>query len=282
MAGLGDLMSPVPKEEQDAGTWSDLVQDPVARSALLGMGLQLMTGGWGNATQQLAAGLGAGATSAAGTSEALQKQLESEDKMASAEANQSANRANALKIAELNANNRVEIANLRGQARLDAIAAQAASKIPANDLIKYRAEARKIVEGNVSNMALPQIERETLINDIAMRTYEADQFRRGAAGNPGAPAASSPNAPAAAPGAVPGQSPAPQSGAKPAAQNPKGASSALANPEIQRMLSTPEGRDELKRRNPQAADILIKQWDDQQKGVGGWADRITKGIRRDF
>jgi len=275
-------MSPVPKEEQDAGTWSDLVQDPVARSALLGMGLQLMTGGWGNATQQLAAGLGAGATSAAGTSEALQKQLESEDKMASAEANQSANRANALKIAELNANNRVEIANLRGQARLDAIAAQAASKIPANDLIKYRAEARKIVEGNVSNMALPQIERETLINDIAMRTYEADQFRRGAAGNPGAPAASSPNAPAAAPGAVPGRLPAPQSGAKPAAQNPKGASSALANPEIQRMLSTPEGRDELKRRNPQAADILIKQWDDQQKGVGGWADRITKGIRRDF
>jgi len=275
-------MSPVPKEEQDAGTWSDLVQDPVARSALLGMGLQLMTGGWGNATQQLAAGLGAGATSAAGTSEALQKQLESEDKMASAEANQSANRANALKIAELNANNRVEIANLRGQARLDAIAAQAASKIPANDLIKYRAEARKIVEGNVSNMALPQVERETLINDIAMRTYEADQFRRGAAGNPGAPGASSPNPAPVAPGAVPGRLPAPQSGAKPAAQNPKGASSALANPEIQRMLSTPEGRDELKRRNPQAADILIKQWDDQQKGVGGWADRITKGIRRDF
>lgn len=268
MSGFGDLMKPggEPGQEPEAGSWSDLVKDPIARSALLGFGLQMMTGGWGNGTQQLAAGLGAGATSAAGTSEAMQKQLEADDKAAETASNQAANRANAVKVAQIGADSRVEGANIRGQARLDAIAATAQHKIPADQLVKYRAEARKIVEGNPQNMAMTNADRETMINDIAMRTYDADQIRRGQGA---APSQNGSPKPTETPGAaVPGQSPAPASTGKPTAQNPTptrpedepGVKAALQNPQMRQLLATPDGQAELRKRYGGKAETMIRAW----------------------
>lgn len=269
MADLGSMMSPVPKEEQDAGTWSDLVQDPVARSALLGMGLQLMTGGWGNATQQLAAGLGAGATSAAGTSEALQKQLESEDKMASAEANQSANRANALKVAQIGADSRAEVANIRSAAMLERTQLVQGAKGP-DEMRLYNDVYKKTHDRGMADKFLTRETDEV----IQQRAVEAAQralveARVAKARLPGGDAgASSPNPAPVAPGAVPGRLPVPGAPGTPAAQTSI-LDRALADPKmgpvIQQKLSTPEGQMELIGRN-KANRVLVEEWN-KRKGT---------------
>lgn len=267
MAGFGDLMSPggKPVEEASASSWSDLVKDPIARSTLLSFGLQAMSGGWGNGTQQLAAALGAGATAGAATSEAMQKQMEADDKAAESSANSAANRATQLEIAKLNADNRREVAGIRTEALLERTRMNLSGKASANDAIKYRAEARKIVEGNPRNMGLSQPEREAMIEDLAARMYDTDAARR-----PGASTANSPKTPGAPVVPGPGQSPGQTPGQKPSAQNSDPtASQALKNPAILEKLGTPEGQAELRRINPAAAERLIRQYELMNQGLGG-------------
>lgn len=126
---LGNLVSP-----PQSGGWTDFLKDPINRSALLSFGMQAMTGGWGNGTQQLAAAMGAGATGAAGTAHAMQLQTEADqarsDKLnegakgrASHEAIAEGNRTSRQEIAGINAANRTEIEGLKNDARFARIAA---------------------------------------------------------------------------------------------------------------------------------------------------------------
>lgn len=282
MAGFGDLMAPAQPgaQQEEGGTWSDLVQDPVARSALLGFGLQMMTGGWGNGTQQLAAGLGAGATSGAATSEALQKQLESEDKAASAEANQAANRANSMEIAKLNNASRQEIAANRIEGMLARTQMNLAGKSP-DELKQYNKDRDfylKAIGMGTSGITTPTPEMLAKAEEYA--TNEAAKRAALKGGTPGTPGASSPNGPVAPGAAVPGQSPGAVTGQNSPAQiapGEKGVTAAMQNPEIQRLLSTPDGQNELKKRNPQAAAVLIERWRKANEAFGGANEMLKRG-----
>lgn len=107
---LGSLVAP-----QQQGGWTSLLSDPVARSALLGFGLQAMTGGWGNGTQQLAAALGAGAQSAEGTGNAIRAQAVNNRDFQAKQEEGAANRASHEKIAEMGAASREEVGRIRNE-----------------------------------------------------------------------------------------------------------------------------------------------------------------------
>lgn len=280
MADLGELMQPggTPGEEPAAGSWSDLVKDPIARSALLGFGLQMMTGGWGNGTQQLAAGLGAGATSGAATSEAMQKQMEADDKSAEAAGNHAANRENAIKVAKIGADSRAEVANIRAESSAFRASLTAAARSP--NEAKFLADAmNKYMSKEKDNQLLSrksdqQIEAEA--SQYAQNQLALIRASGKAVGDPttGAAPSNSPNpSPAAAPGA-PGQSPAQGTAGKPTAQNEAKPDSsainqALAHPEVQQMLATEEGRKLLVKRNPAAGQAIINEYKARR---GGWLD----------
>lgn len=75
------------------GQWDSWLAQPENRNAMLSAGLQLMTGGWGNTTQQIAQAIGAGAESAGRTQQIQKTEEQEEERFAASQGNQAANRA---------------------------------------------------------------------------------------------------------------------------------------------------------------------------------------------
>ena len=72
--------------------------------------------------------------------------------------------------------NRVEVANLRGDYRLQAETLKLQKASP-SEQIKYRGEARKALQFSPQFMTLPQNEQLRMIDEEAGRAYSVDQTR---------------------------------------------------------------------------------------------------------
>ena len=155
-------------------TWAAATNDPVARSAMLAMGLQLMTGGWGNGVQQLAAGMGAGAESAGATQKYLDDQAREDQKLASASADRAAARQTQMDVAKLNADNRLEIAQARVAGMLERTKMNVLGKATPDVATKYRALALKEVQGVTSNLGLDQASISELVDRRANEMMTQD------------------------------------------------------------------------------------------------------------
>lgn len=125
-------------QKPQGGGWTGLLQDPRAQAALLQTGLQLMMGGWGNGTQQLAQALGAGASAAAGVDASMKEEDRYQDKLdeqamarGSREREAELNRTSRQEIAGMQAANKMEIEGLKNDyrfARLNAIHGPSSAK----------------------------------------------------------------------------------------------------------------------------------------------------------
>lgn len=198
---IGQYVQP----QQPGQSWSALLSDPVTRSAMLSAGLQLMTGGWGNGTQQLAAGLGAGAAGAAGTAASLQQQAVNNRDFQAKQENEVANRASKEREAALNRSSRQDISHYVADLRLQGVQERVAGMLERSRMIHgpqtdpefkfYQAqlqEARKTIEGSVKDLNLSAQDREQMI--IARAKERLDEARRqgifGAGGANAAPGTS--------------------------------------------------------------------------------------------
>lgn len=262
MPGLSELLGiSMPGEAaSDAGVvspetgagWDSALKDPVFKSALLGFGMQLMTGGWGSPVQQAGQALGAGASSAAGTAKSI-NDFQGEERARTDKLSEgSANRKQSETNARIGADSRAEVANIRSQAMLERTTMNLNKAAPAMGL-KYRTEARKVYEGNLQNMSKDQASREAEIEQLAAQMYSADSAR-GTAG--GAGATSQTGAPVAGEGTPGGQGPAtkgPESTSKAGQPTPsldKLMSDPKNGPKVKEMMGTPEGQADLISRNP--------------------------------
>lgn len=238
---FGALLQPVQQAGDDI---SSKMKDPIVRSAMLSAGLQMMTGGWGNGTQQLAAGIGAGAQGAAATAGALQEQglkdQARQDKMTEG----AANRASHEKVASIGADSRQEVAHIRGiysneRARI------ALAKAPPDIASKMIDQARKIVEGGIGNLSLPDAAKTQLIMDKAAELYqlhgELGATTRDEKANAGV--GSGLSSPAKLGAAVPAKA-----GSGPTLEQLL--ADPTAGPRAQQDLQTPEGRGRLAMRFP--------------------------------
>lgn len=149
-----DLGAMVAGPQQQGGGWTELLNDPVRKSALLSFGLQAMTGGWGNGTQQLAAALGAGASGAAGTAKSLQEQQAYEQQRTDKLGESAENRASREREAGLNRTSREEIAATQVAGRLEV----------AQERVKGMLERAQLIHG-------PQNDREMKLFSDARQKY---------------------------------------------------------------------------------------------------------------
>lgn len=174
---LGSLMDPA---QQGAGGGEDLaakLQNPILRNALLSAGLQMMTGGWGNSVQQIAAGLGAGAQGAGDTAAGIQKVAQHQADQQFAAEQGAATRASHEKVAQITGESREAAAQVRGLFSIER-ARIALEKASPNDAIHYRAEARKILENNITNMAsFDDVTKTRMIEEKAATMYQNDLDR---------------------------------------------------------------------------------------------------------
>ena len=128
MAGLAELMGlQMPGaaaadagmvQPQTGADWDAALKDPVMKSALLGFGMQLMTGGRGSPVQRVGEALGAGASSAAGTAKSINdfqgEERARKDKLSEG----AASRAQSETNARIGADSRQEVAQIRSEAML--------------------------------------------------------------------------------------------------------------------------------------------------------------------
>lgn len=192
-------MAVVPEEEDKTpATWSSKLQDPIVRSAMLSMGLQLMTGGWGNGTQQLAAGIGAGAAGAEGTAKALQAQAKDErdhewevEKHGASQANQAANRKQSETNARIAADSRAEVANIRGEFSMQRAALAAGAKNN-NETKQWQADRDaylKQARSNINNMTKDEKELISSADEYATSKMHARRLEAPNGGGAAGPSA---------------------------------------------------------------------------------------------
>lgn len=228
---------------QQGGGWTAALSDPVTRAGLLATGLQLMTGGWGNGTQQLAQALGAGASAAGATAQSLQQEERYQEGLdqktmdrASREREAALNRDSRAEIANIQNAGRMEVAQTRVQGMMDRARlihqpnGQAEVKFY-NDQLK---EARKTIEGDIGSLKLDQASREDMIKAKALeRLNEARQRGLfGAQGQGTIDQAITPQRQGAAPApATPG--------------SPRPWETVKGTPEVQEALKTAAGRNRL-------------------------------------
>jgi hypothetical protein len=181
---LGSLLSP-PSETptgQKAGTWTEYLQDPVARSALLSFGLQALTGGWGGPGQQMAAAIGAGAEGAAGTA----KQIQGAETERLALDEKEKDRKNRLDAAKIAADSRAEVANIRSEAMLQR-AAMIRGPTTDTEIKAYKEAYNKYYTTEKNNAAIsanPKTDLEIMTNaDIYAKNVLAGMRQIG--GSPG-------------------------------------------------------------------------------------------------
>jgi hypothetical protein len=175
--------------------------DDVTKAGMLGFAVRMLSGGWGTGMQKFAGALGAGAESA-GAQEAIQKtEAEKEKDRKSREGIAAQGRLSREEIAKLGAESRADAARIRGEYMLDRTRMNLEGKgVTPSVKLKYRTEARKIIESDPKNMALDNTSRETLIEDMASRMYDTDSARglvpKSKGGGSEEPAASGAAAPA--------------------------------------------------------------------------------------
>lgn len=119
---LGGMMpggSPPQGGGSGASTWQSLVNDPVSRSALISMGLQLMAGSHGGSpVQNLGLAIGAGAEGAGNTAKAIQSQQINDRDFQAKQEEGDKNRASHEKIGQMGADSRNEVAQIRSEAMI--------------------------------------------------------------------------------------------------------------------------------------------------------------------
>lgn len=168
----------IPREGNDpaatGGTWQDFVK--ANRPFLAGMGAQLMVGSPGNLLSNIGAGVAKGNESQNMTEEMNYERGVGQRKFVAGQEEGEKNRASHEKIAQTTADSREHAAEIRGRFSVDR-ANIALQKAHPNDAIKYRQEARKIVEGRVTNMGLDTQTVSRMIEDEAARMYASDVER---------------------------------------------------------------------------------------------------------
>jgi hypothetical protein len=97
------------------GNWTNYLADPANRAFMVGFGVQLMTGGWGNPLSQLGQALGNGAASVSDYNAIQQKQNDQEMKLG----NEELDRQSRERIADKGAVSRADVAQMRTQAMLE-------------------------------------------------------------------------------------------------------------------------------------------------------------------
>ena len=269
---LGALVQGPQRQQQ--GGWTQLLQDPVARSAMLSAGLQLMTGGWGSQSAQMAQVLGAGVSGAQGATEAIKKDEQYQDKLDE----QAMNRASREREASLNRDSRAEIANVQNAGRLDVANVRVQGMLERAQLMKqpngqaeqkfYQEqlkEARKTIEGDIGSLSVPAAQREELIKAKALeRLNEARQRGLfGASGQGSIDQAITPATPGAAAPATPGA---------PAVTLDQLLKDPVAGPKAQQDIQTPEGRERIKQKFPALANEIYRM-EAEQSIKGNWFPR---------
>lgn len=160
-------------------TWQSLVDDRVKQNALISFGLQMMVGGHGSPVQQIGEAASHGMESAGKTAGLMQQARETEEAKGTAAREKEADRANRVETAKIGADSRAEVANIRSAAMLDRTRMNLEGKTSSNPALalKYRTEARKIIEGDSKALGLPTDQRLILIEETANRLYDVDLAR---------------------------------------------------------------------------------------------------------
>ena len=238
---------------ETGGNWDSFLKDPVSRSALLGFGMQLMTGGWGNGVQQAGAALGAGAASAGGTAKAL-NDFETEQQMRGDKLNEgAATRAQSEKNARIGADSRAEVANIRTQAMLErSRMVQGArtpdeGKIVAEALRKYELEERKnqfLTKKTDEEIAAGAYDHSQRV----LQAYRATKGQSGGATRTDGPQGAGTVEPG---GTVPGATP-----GKATSKNAPSWEQSLKRPDFAQLLQTPEGRAKILKMRPDFASQI--------------------------
>ena len=249
----GDMYKPDPRAAPFS-SWGEMV-DSGRRNAIITAGLHMMTGGYG-----LGSALGAGLESLSSQNAAMSGQLAQEQKYEEASTEKERDRASREKVAETSADSRERVAEARIQAMLERTRMNLEAKVGNASLaLRYRTEARKIVEGNINNLQLSQSEREVMTDQLASQMYDTDVARgrvpqgagpQNSAGGPDYSGMGGGEAPAKKPAAPAAEkSNAPTSLEKLANDPTHGA-------RVREMLKTPEGQQELLKLNPRLKDDL--------------------------
>jgi len=275
---LGQLIQG-PQAPQGGG-WTAALSDPVNRAAMLATGLKLMTGGWGNGTQQLASALGAGASAAGATAESLMKEEQYQDKLDE----QEKDRSSRERQAELNRDSRADIAGIQNAGRLEVAQERVRGSLERARMMKQPSgqaetkfyqeqlkEARKTIEGDIGSLKLDQPQREDMIRAKALERL--DEARRQGLFGPQGEATIDQRITPQRPGAA-----APEAGAgtvKPTAtpitleqliKDP------VAGPRAQEDLKTPEGRARIRAKFPDLGNELYR-YEANQGIKGDWFSR---------
>jgi hypothetical protein len=250
--------------EAPANPWMTWLQAPENRAMLIGIGTNMMTGGWGGAGQQLGAALGAGAEARAGTVAAAQQQeaLGRQEDFRERELTQrgsiaEADRAGRENVARIGADSRTQVAEIRGAYGLQR-AAMAGARSGADQATYSRLFNSRAQELERNNLLLPPGQQRTsqmIMDEAATYADRAfSQFRQ-QAGAAGAvdPNASAPGVPAPAP--TPG-APTPAPGGRTGAAGPPSLQTLMNNPTFRQAIATPEGRERIINERPDLRDQI--------------------------
>jgi len=264
--GLGGFMGapaatqPKPEEvEQRAGAWKSFLTNPATQAALLNFGTALMTPRW-TPGSALPDALNAGARTLSTIEDEEYKRNKVEEDKAFRSSEAAANRSNQMKIAQLGADSRSEVAQIRMAGMLDAANVRAAVQgrpKTAQDIQFYQRnyldEMKKLKEANENNKFLqrPVMTDQEMIDKANLRAEQALSHWRANFGSvPGAV----PDA-----GAIPGE----KTSIKPgAAAPPVGPGGAPQAPKSTSINQTPQtgitSADALKRFQPADLERIIK------------------------
>lgn len=217
-AGYGPpQVAPTNPEAQQRG-WSGWLDNPVNRAFLLQFGIQAMQPAWGGLAASFGQALGAGAEAASGTAKLIRDEEVLAEKINSDESKADLERKNRLQVAQIGADSRVEVANVRGQYSLQRAAAVGA-KTP-NELAAYNSVFNRVYQQlSQNNILLPPDQQLTpeMIMEQAGRAADEQYVRF--RGRPGQNATGGQNPSVVSPPPVPPPSGSLAAPASPAAQN---------------------------------------------------------------
>lgn len=290
---IGEFMDPAAPPAEGENSWSKLLQDPVARSALLSFGLQAMTGGWGNGAQQMGQAIGAGATGAAGTAEAIRQEAQRQSTEARADREAEAERSNRRGIAQLGADSRAEVAGIRAESGMAIAQERVAGMLerakmihgPNNDkemkiysdartaymkkekdnqLLSRKSDEQIIAEADAwAKTQLRGAREETGVRSIGAPLPGGPPAAPGGVISPAAPGAGKPGAPVPTPGpgAAP-SSPAQQPSLDKLLSDPKNGA------KLKEFLSTPDGQQRFIATYPQYRS-LVDEYNRRAQAISG-------------
>jgi hypothetical protein len=283
---------PAQPDPELKGQWDSWLQNPANRAGLLSFGLQAMTGGWGNTSQQLAAALGAGVEGYQG---AQKFQLDQEL--------QERQRNDKLNEQEADRALRRELAETNNKAAMDRTIYSADRRIGSNPSVKdqafwdrvYQNERkrlqkqaadnsdplnRKINESMGIEMGAPMSDEEldAAAAEAADRALAARQKRTGGA-NAGAKTSEISAGTGGSVGSEGGGETA-ATGARRGSNNNgpsyKDITPYLTNPEVKALWSTPEGRAQLEAKGYRDS-AAVAQEGAKSGGIAGIKTNIESG-----